>query len=132
MNVYQCKLCGELVMSQGLVLHMIGKHKLYPEFYEPNDITAYEQRYREPDLIIKYPNIPRGKAGYCWRHGQTVAKWVFQLKGQFYLTFKKGDLRVYKFWRPSRVRYLREKYGRGHLDISYITDYPELFQEAQV
>ena len=132
MNVYECKLCGNTVMQPGLAIHMIKAHRLYPEFYGPTELEPLERLRREPDLEIRYHGVPRGKGGYTWVKGTMIAEWVFQLKPPDYLRMAKGDRRRYILWRPGRVRYLREKYGRRHLETSYLDDYPELFQEGQV
>ncbi|MBD3171965.1 hypothetical protein GF326_05790 [Candidatus Bathyarchaeota archaeon] len=89
------------------------------------------QLRNEPDQVILYHGVPRGKGGYTWVKGTTIAEWVFQVKPPDYVNLAKGNRLKYMLWRPSRVKYLREKYGRGHLDTSYLDDYPELFQEAQ-
>ncbi len=131
MNVYECRLCGKLLMQQGLVMHMIKVHRLHPEFYGPSDIEAPELRIREPDLVIQYNGVPRGKGGRTWTQGYTVAYWSFQVKAPYGTRFVKGDLRLYRLWITQRIRYVREKYGRGHLEPTYLEDYPEIFQEAQ-
>lgn len=118
-------------MQPGLGIHMMKSHRLHPDFYGPTELSPLEQLRREPDQVILYHGVPRGKGGYTWVKGTTVAMWVFSVNPPYYVDLAKGDRRIYKLWRPGRVRYLREKYGRRHLDITYLEDYQELFQEAQ-
>jgi len=130
LNVYQCRLCGAIIMQQGILMHMMKAHKLHPDYYGPNEITKLEQLRREPDLVITVEG-PRGKGGRTWTLGYTVAHWSFQVKAPYGTRFVKGDLRLYRLWITQRIRYVREKYGRSHLEPTYLEDYPEIFQEAQ-
>ena len=130
MNVYQCRLCGGLVMQQGITMHMLKAHKLHPGFYAPMEITRFEQLRREPDLVIMYHGVPRSRGGLTWIDGYTVAYWKFQLDPPYGVRFVKGDLRLYRLWITQRIRYVRRKYRRGHMEPTYIEDYPTLSQEA--
>lgn len=115
-------------MQQGLAMHMMKVHRLHPGFYGPTEINPLEQLRREPDLVINQPDVPREKGGLTWTQGYTVAEWVFQLKPPYGVRLVKGDLRLYKLWISQRIRYVRKKYGRRHMEPRYIEDYVRVRQ----
>ena len=123
-NVYECTICGEIVMQLGLSNHMKHKHGLDSTWYGPSEITAQEQRTREPDLIILYEHVPRGKAkDTYWRQHQVIAKWVFSVGGKNNLQFKKGSRLHFRLWLPSRIRRLNKKQGRKIREHRYLEDF---------
>jgi len=114
-NVYECSICGTIMMKQGLTSHMKRVHKL-----ERSNIGEEEGGL---NLVILYEDIPRGGLGRNWTKGYTIAKWLFAVKGKYRTMFARGNLNVFRLWITGRIRYVNNKYGRAVMEQLYIEDF---------
>lgn len=116
-SVFECKLCGALLLGHGVSNHM-KSHGLSADYY-------ILRKKPEPHFVI---DVEPDKGRY--RKGQKIAKWVFEVGGQYKTRLLRGDCKKYRLWVTGRIRYVNNKYHKKLRYPSYLEDYEGLFNSS--
>lgn len=114
-NVYECNLCGRVLLGRGCSLHLARVHGVTDEEAGVIDESL--------DLKIDIVGVPYGNAGYQFKLGSVVARYLFEVGGEYSTRFIRGDLRVYKLWVSSRLRKVKERTGAIVQGPTYLEDF---------
>jgi len=108
-DVYECKLCGMILMRRGFSIHARTVHGLTRDDYD----TTPESR---DDLVILCD-------GHRFKKGKVVGKWLFEVDGDYKTIFRRGNIRAYRLWVSERIRYVNNKFKASLRTPTYLDDY---------
>ena len=114
-HVYECKLCGRIMLNKGMKFHLSRVHKITDDNAGVIDDSL--------DIKIDYTGVPFGSAGYTLKLGYVVACWLFEVGGAHSTKFLRGNLIPYRLWVNERIRTVNT---RPNVDVrapTYLEDY---------
>ncbi len=114
-HVYECKLCGRIMLNKGLVLHLARVHDITDDVAGVVDDSL--------DIKIDHLGVPYGGAGYIFKLGHVVARWLFEVGGAHSTKFIRGNITPYRLWVTGRIRTVNT---RPNVDVrapTYLEDY---------
>ncbi len=114
-HVYECKLCGRIMLNRGLTLHLARVHGVTDD-----DAGVIDNSL---DIKIDHIGVPYGSAGYIFKLGHVVARWMFEVGGEHSTRFIRGNIIPYRLWVAARVRLVNSRPRVNVRAPSYLEDY---------